>query len=167
MVRFKTALGVCAVNWSDAGITRIYLPGTRTLARPRRPAPESVLAAIGAIVSLLAGERRDLRWVALDETGVDDFHRSVYAAARAVPPGVTVSYGDIAHTIGKPDAPRAVGAALAENPFPIVVPCHRVLSATGALHGFSAPGGVDTKRRMLEIERAPGFNQLSLLRSLR
>jgi methylated-DNA-[protein]-cysteine S-methyltransferase len=78
-----------------------------------------------------------------------------------------VSYGDIAHGIGKPDAPRAVGAALAENPFPIVVPCHRVLSATGALQGFSAPGGIATKRRMLEIESARGFTQLSLLASAR
>ena len=163
MVRFQTALGICAVSWSDAGITRVFLPGMRSLSRPMRRAPESVLAAIGAIVILLHGERPDLRWVALDETGIDDFRRSVYAAAREVPAGVTVSYGDIAHAIGKPDAARAVGAALAENPFPIVVPCHRVLSAAGELHGFSAPGGIATKRRMLEIERAPGFSQLSLL----
>jgi methylated-DNA-[protein]-cysteine S-methyltransferase len=167
MVRFETALGICAVSWSDAGITRVFLPGMRSLARPLRQAPESVLAAIGAIVKLLGGDRTDLRWVVLDETGVDDFRRSVYAAAREVPPGVTVSYGDIAHAIGKPDAPRAVGAALAENPFPIVVPCHRVLSATGALQGFSAPGGIATKRRMLEIESARGFTQLSLLASAR
>jgi O-6-methylguanine DNA methyltransferase len=94
--------------------------------------------------------------VVLDESGIDAFRRDVYGAAREVPPGKTVSYGEIAHAIGKPDAPRAVGAALAENPFPIVVPCHRVLSAGGELHGFSAPGGITTKRRMLEIERAPG-----------
>jgi len=163
MVRFETALGTCAVDWSDAGITRIFLPGMRAAGRFTREAPETVLAVTVAIVALLDGERTDLRWVILDETGIDAFRRHVYAAAREVPPGVTVSYGDIAHTIGKPDAPRAVGAALAENPFPIVVPCHRVLSATGELHGFSAPGGIATKRRMLEIERAPGFNQLSLL----
>ena len=163
MVRFDTALGTCAIGWSDSGITRVFLPGMRCLARPRREAPESVLAAIGAIVPLLEGERTDLRWVVLDEAGIDPFRRGVYAATRAIAPGQTASYGDVAHAIGKPDAPRAVGAALAENPFPIIVPCHRVLSATRGLHGFSAPGGVATKRRMLEIERAPGFTQLSLL----
>jgi methylated-DNA-[protein]-cysteine S-methyltransferase len=124
-----------------------------------------VLAAIGAIVRLLDGERIDLRWIDLDQAGIDVFRRRVYAAAREIAPGQTASYGDIAQAIGKPDAPRAVGAALADNPFPIIVPCHRVLSATGQLHGFSAPGGISTKQRMLEIERAPGFNQLSLLGS--
>ena len=165
MMPFQTALGTCAIAWSDAGITRVLLPGTRCLARSARDAPEGVLAAIGAIVTLLAGDRTDLRWIDLDEAGIDGFRRTVYAAAREIPPGETASYGDIAHAIGKPDAPRAVGAALAENPFPIVVPCHRVLTSTGQLHGFSAPGGIATKRRMLEIERAPGFNQLSLLGS--
>ncbi|MGZ4170483.1 MAG: methylated-DNA--[protein]-cysteine S-methyltransferase [Solirubrobacteraceae bacterium] len=167
MVRFRTALGTCGVTWSDAGITRVLLPGARGLKRSpceaRHDAPDDVLAAIGAIVSLLEGTRTDLRWVVLDETGIDPFRHTVYAVAREVPAGVTVTYGDIAHAIGKPDAPRAVGAALADNPFPVIVPCHRVLSATGGLHGFSAPGGIATKRRMLEIERAPGFNQLSLL----
>ena len=166
MVCFRTALGTCGVMWSDAGITRVLLPGTRGLTRPVCEAPpeppDDVLAAVGAIVSLLNGVRTDMRWVLLDETGIDPFHQGVYAVVREVPAGVTVSYGDIARAIGKPDASRAVGAALAENPFPIVVPCHRVLSATGALHGFSAPGGVATKRRMLEIERAPGFTQASL-----
>ena len=167
MVCFSTALGTCGVRWSDAGITRVLLPGTRGLSRPvcevPQEPPDDVLAAVGAIVSLLNGVRTDLRWVVLDETGIDPFRQSVYAVAREVPAGVTVSYGDIARAIGKPDAPRAVGAALAENPFPIIVPCHRVLSATGGLHGFSAPGGVATKRRLLEIERAPGFSQLALL----
>jgi methylated-DNA-[protein]-cysteine S-methyltransferase len=169
MVRFRTALGTCGVKWSDAGITRLLLPGMRGLPRsgcaaPAEP-PDQVLAAVGAIVSLLDGRRTDLRWVELDETGVEPFRQRVYALTREVPAGVTVSYGDIAHALGKTDAPRAVGAALASNPFPIIVPCHRVLSATGGLHGFSAPGGVATKRRLLEIERAPGFNQLSLLGS--
>ena len=77
-------------------------------------------------------------------------------------PGETASYGQLAAAAGRPRAAREVGAALARNPFPIVVPCHRILSATGALHGFSAPGGVATKRRMLEIENAPGFTQRPL-----
>jgi methylated-DNA-[protein]-cysteine S-methyltransferase len=167
MLSFPTALGTCGIAWSDAGITGVLLPDTRGLSRRARPeqpeAPEAVAEAIAAIVALLDGEPADLRGVILDQRGIDPFRRGVYAAAREIPPGATASYGEIARAIGKPDAPRAVGHALGENPFPIVVPCHRVLSSTGALHGFSAPGGIATKRRMLEIESAPGFTQLSLL----
>jgi methylated-DNA-[protein]-cysteine S-methyltransferase len=169
MLRFETALGACGLTWSDAGVTGVLLPGTSGLRRRPAPepgtVPEAVRDVVAAIVALLDGERVDLRWVGLDESGIDPFRRSVYAAAREIPPGATASYGDIARAIGNPDAPRAVGHALGENPFPIVVPCHRVLSSAGALHGFSAPGGIATKRRMLEIEGAPGFTQLSLLRA--
>ena len=86
--------------------------------------------------------------------GVPEFHRRVYEAARAIPPGNTLSYGDIAKRVGAPGAARAVGQALGRNPFPIVVPCHRVLAAGGKIGGFSAQGGVATKRRMLAIEGA-------------
>ena len=72
------------------------------------------------------------------------------------------TYGEIARAVGDPGAARAVGAALGANPFPVIVPCHRVLAADGALHGFSAPGGITTKRRMLELEGAPGFAQTTL-----
>src|SRR5262249_5527235 len=124
--------------------------------------PEAVRAAVTAIVALLDGERLDLADIALDQDGVDEFALRVYAATRAVKPGETVTYGEIARAIGDPGAARAVGAALGRNPWPIVVPCHRVLAADGALHGFSAPGGITTKRRMLEIEQAPGFTQTAL-----
>ncbi len=167
MLRFETALGPCGIAWSETGLTGVLLPGIPGLTGRSARAPEAVPGTMGdvvaAIVALLDGERTDLRWVPLDESAIDPFRRSVHAAAREIAPGETVSYGDIARAIGKPDAPRAVGHALGENPFPIVVPCHRVLSSTGALHGFSAPGGIATKRRMLEIEGAPGFTQLSLL----
>jgi methylated-DNA-[protein]-cysteine S-methyltransferase len=169
MLRFETAMGTCGLTWTDVGVSGVLLPGmpglSRRAAREPGAVPETVRDVVDAVVALLDGERTELRWVVLDETGIDPFRRSVYAAAREIPPGATASYGDIARAIGKPDAPRAVGHALGENPFPIVVPCHRVLSATGALHGFSAPGGIATKRRMLEIERAPGFTQLSLLQA--
>jgi methylated-DNA-[protein]-cysteine S-methyltransferase len=162
VLRFETAIGTCAVRWSERGITGVALPG-RGLS-PEGPAapPAAVVAAVDAIVALLAGERRDLADVALDETGIDAFRRRVYAATRAIGPGATATYGEIARRIGRPDAARAVGAALGANPFPIVVPCHRVLAADGSLHGFSAPGGLATKRRMLEIEHAPGFTQVAL-----
>jgi len=109
----------------------------------------------------MGGEARDLSDILLDETGLEPFRRSVYAATRTIPPGSTATYGEVARMIGRsdPEGARDVGAALARNPFPIVVPCHRVLAANGALQGFSAPGGLATKRRMLELEGAPGFGQ--------
>lgn len=166
MLKFETALGTCGVKWSDAGITGVLMPGSRALERwgLDRPteAPQEIHEAIAGIVSLLDGERIDLRWITLDEREIEEFRKRVHTAAREIPAGETASYGEIARAIGEPGGARAVGGALGENPFPIVVPCHRVLAATGALHGFSAPGGILTKRQMLEIERAPGFTQQSL-----
>jgi methylated-DNA-[protein]-cysteine S-methyltransferase len=165
--QFETALGACGVRWSEAGIVAVLMPKDRALAGV--PAvdlmgelPEGVGEAIAGIVALLEGEPVDLRSVELDERELDPFRRRVYAAAREIAAGATVSYGEIAAAVGEPEAAREVGAALGRNPFPIVVPCHRVLAATGALHGFSTPGGIATKRRMLEIELAPGFRQQAL-----
>ncbi len=169
MITFETALGTCGVRWSEIGITEVLMPRSQALSAPAATDPsgvpgvaETVREAIEGIISSLGGERRDLRSVVVDERGLDPFRRSVYAATREIEAGSTASYGEIARAIGAPDAARAVGAALGENPFPILVPCHRVLAASGALHGFSAPGGIETKRRMLEIERAPGFRQQAL-----
>ena len=157
---FDTALGRCGIAWSERGIAAIELPAPddaatrRRLARTgaREAAPPPDVAA--AIARLLAGEPDDLSHVALDMDGVPEFHRRVYDVARAIPPGETRSYGELAAGLGEPAAAQAVGRALGRNPFPIVVPCHRVLAANGALHGFSAPGGIGTKRRMLAIEGA-------------
>ena len=160
---FDTELGVCAVRWSARGITGVELPSRLT--RELQPVgagialPDFVRAAIDGMAAVLAGERRDLSDTPLDDRGIDPFRRQVYAATRSIKPGTTATYGQIARTIGLPDAARDVGAALSRNPFPIVVPCHRVIAANGALTGFSAAGGLATKRRMLEIEGAPGFGQ--------
>ena len=163
MLRFETVIGTCGVRWSDVGLTGVLLPRSRGLTAPEAAdVPATVAAAVEAMTALLAGEPRDLRGVALDWTGIDDFRRAVYEATREIGPGATATYGEIARAVGSPDAARAVGAALGGNPFPIVVPCHRVLAANGALHGFSAPGGIVTKRWMLEIEQAPGFTQEAL-----
>jgi methylated-DNA-[protein]-cysteine S-methyltransferase len=160
---FATELGRCAVEWSDAGIARVLLPGR---SEHRAPAfeeavdvPPFVRLAIEGMVAVLAGGSPDLRSVPLDERGIDDFRRVVHAATREIAPGTTRSYGEIARAIGRPDAARDVGSALARNRFPIIVPCHRVVAANGALTGFSAPGGLATKRRMLELEGAPGYGQ--------
>jgi methylated-DNA-[protein]-cysteine S-methyltransferase len=164
---FETAIGTCGVVWGERGLTGVHLPdahAARTRASierrfpgalPAEPTPE-VAHAIGGIVALLRGEPRDLRDVALDFDGVPEFNRRVYELARTIPPGATLTYGDIAQRLMCPGTARAVGQALGHNPWPIVVPCHRVLAADGGMGGFSAPGGVSTKRRMLEIEGVEG-----------
>jgi methylated-DNA-[protein]-cysteine S-methyltransferase len=166
IVAFTTSLGTCAVRWTDAGLASVRLPSARTEELPRAgdgvAIPPSIAAAINGIVAVLDGASLDLRFVELDERVVDPFRRAVYAAARTIPPGSTATYGEIARAIGEPDAARDVGAALARNPFPIVVPCHRVLGANGKLTGYSAPGGLETKRRMLELEGVPGYGQQTL-----
>jgi methylated-DNA-[protein]-cysteine S-methyltransferase len=167
MVTFATALGRCAVRWTEAGIVGVRLPSMK-LDGPRledaTDVPAFVRTAIDGMAAVLAGEPRDLRDVPLDQHDIDPFRRSVYAATREIPPGTTRSYGEVARSMGlqPPDGARDVGAALARNPTPIIVPCHRVLAANGALHGFSAPGGLATKRRMLELEGAPGHGQQTL-----
>ena len=162
---FDTALGPCGIAWGPAGVCGLQLPGAdraRTLASLRRRHPAAreaeptppIAAAMAAIVALLRGEPVDLSDVTLDMGGVPEFHQRVYTLARSIPPGRTLSYGELAQRLGEPHAARAVGQALGANPFAIIVPCHRVLAAHGAAGGFSAPGGVATKRRLLEIERA-------------
>ena len=171
MVVFATALGTCSVTWNARGVTGTALPTASGLqgvdVHDADEVPAMVRDAIAGMVALLNGEHRDLTAITLDEDGIDAFRRSVYAAARRIEPGTVATYGEIARRIGSPDAARGVGAALGSNPFPIIVPCHRVVAADGALTGFSAPGGIVTKRRMLEIEGAPGFTQLSLLHAAR
>lgn len=109
---------------------------------------------IDAIVALLSGERTDLSHVQVDLSEGSDFERQVWEAARAIPAGETLTYGDLAERIGAPGGAQAVGQALGRNPCPIVVPCHRILGAEGRSGGFSAPGGAETKLRMLDIEGA-------------
>lgn len=119
-----------------------------------------------AIAALLHGERVDLSGVRLDLEGVSPFNRRVYEVTREIPAGQVLTYGDVAHRLGDPDAARAVGRALGQNPFPVVVPCHRVVAAGGQLGGFSGGAGRVTKQRMLEIEGAVLGEQPSLFDGL-
>jgi methylated-DNA-[protein]-cysteine S-methyltransferase len=162
---FDTAIGACAIAWGERGLVGVQLPeasAARTRARLRRrfpdaaeaPPPPPVQRAIEGIVALLRGEAVDLSAVALDMDGVPPFDRRVYEVARTIPAGATLAYGDIAARLGAPGEARAVGHALGQNPFPLVVPCHRVLAAGGKVGGFSANGGIATKLRLLSIERA-------------
>jgi methylated-DNA-[protein]-cysteine S-methyltransferase len=119
--------------------------------------PADVRRVIDDIAALLNGEPRDLGDVKIDMAGLPDFHRRVYDVARSIPAGATLSYGNIAEQLGDRLLARDVGEALGQNPFPIIVPCHRVLAAGGKMGGFSARGGVRTKLRLLSIEGAePG-----------
>jgi methylated-DNA-[protein]-cysteine S-methyltransferase len=164
-VIFDTAIGACGVVWGPHGINGVQLPmGNEEKTRSRivqrygeiveAPPPADVQHAIDAMIELLDGKPNDLRDIVLDLNGVPDFNRSVYDIARAIPPGQTMTYGDIAKRIGGVEMSRDVGQALGHNPCPIVVPCHRVLAAGGKPGGFSANGGVATKLKMLAIEGA-------------
>ena len=138
---FDTAIGRCAVAWTGRGIARIQLPDENDAKAIRRLAmnddvapaepPPHVTRAIDQMRRHLEGDQQDFRDVSLDMSGVADFHLRVYEAARKVAAGRTISYGELAERIGSPGAARAVGQALGKNPFPIVVPCHRVLAAQG------------------------------------
>ena len=163
---FDTPIGACAVVWSGRALVGASLPGasptaTRTRLRRRFAAavetapPAAMQAVIDRIQALLRGEPEDLADIELDWSGVPPFHRRVYEVARTIRPGATLTYGAIAARLGEPHAAREVGQALGANPFPIIVPCHRVLAAGAKAGGFSAPGGIRTKLRLLEIERAP------------
>ncbi|MFV3075225.1 methylated-DNA--[protein]-cysteine S-methyltransferase [Niveispirillum fermenti] len=170
---FDTPVGTCAIAWGPYGLLGVRLPaveGGDLAGRLRKAVPgavagqpdETAAAAIAGIRALLAGERRDLLEIGLDMAQTSPFDRAVYAIARAIPPGRTLTYGEVGRRMpaavlgGMPPhtVPRAVGQSLGRNPWPIVVPCHRVMAAAGGAGGFSAPGGVATKLALLRIEGA-------------
>jgi methylated-DNA-[protein]-cysteine S-methyltransferase len=162
---FETVLGWAGVAWADKGLVGVYLPeAERENARRsflRRfpgacesPPTPSVTRIIDDIRELLTGKPVDLRGAPIDIGRVPEFNARVYEIARAIPPGETLTYGEIAVKLGDRLLARDVGAALGQNPWPIVVPCHRVTAAGGKLGGFSARGGVTTKAKLLAIEGA-------------
>jgi methylated-DNA-[protein]-cysteine S-methyltransferase len=173
---FDTAVGRCGIVWGPRGIAGVQLPERHDAARARllrrypkaheAPPPADVQRVIADIIALLRGEARDLSGIALDTDDVPPFHQRVYAVARTIPPGATLSYGEIAARLGDRTVARDVGEALGQNPFPIIVPCHRVLAAGGKVGGFSAAGGVATKLRLLDIEDAQVGDAPSLFERL-
>jgi methylated-DNA-[protein]-cysteine S-methyltransferase len=161
---FDTTMGFCAIAWSNAGVSRFQLP-TKTAeaaerlmrrrafgAEPGAP-PESIAAVVEAAKRYFAGGEMDFSQVQLDLRGEDAFFAQIYGALRRVGWGRTTTYGALAKEVGAGrEAARDVGEAMAKNPAPLIIPCHRVLAAGGKLGGFSAPGGSKTKARMLELE---------------
>jgi methylated-DNA-[protein]-cysteine S-methyltransferase len=174
---FDTALGRCAVVAGPAGLLGVLLPSSEERVMRGRiaklypyaveRAPRGPVAdAVVRIQELLALGEADLSPIVLDFARIGPFEAQVYEIAREVPPGRTITYGEIARRIGDVAESRRVGQALGRNPWPIVVPCHRVLGADGKAGGFSAPGGVDTKLRMLALERARTTDEPSLFDDL-
>jgi len=165
---FDTAIGRCAIAWRESGIVGVQFPessGEKSRARLARRFPDlaetappaEIDAVIGQVRALLAGEHVDLSGADLDMSTVQPFEARVYAIARTIPPGQAMTYGEIAERLGDKLLARDVGQAMGRNPFPIIMPCHRVLAAGGKLGGFSAPGGTSTKQKLLAIEGyAPG-----------
>jgi methylated-DNA-[protein]-cysteine S-methyltransferase len=166
-VRFAaagTAIGALAVAWTEQGILGSWMhAGTIERAREQvrreypgaieTAAPGSIKTSIDHACALLAGEPRDLRTAPLDMRAISDFDRRVYEVVRTIPPGRTMTYGQVAAALGEePMRARDVGIAMARNRFAPFVPCHRVVAANGKLGGYSAPGGTATKKRLLELE---------------
>lgn len=161
---FETAAGFCAIAWTGAGIARFQLPtptaeATARALRRRLPdavpgtPPSSVATVVDAAKRYFAGETVDFTDVALDLDGEDAFFRRIYTALRAVGWGRTTTYGALAKQLDAgPQGAQEVGQAMAQNPVPLIIPCHRVLAAGGKLGGFSAPGGSSTKIKMLALE---------------
>ena len=162
---FETVIGWAGVAWGDKGLVGVHLPDAdpelarRSFLRKFPDATEaeptpSVAKVIADIGELMAGKPVDLLDVEIDIARVPEFNARVYAIARAIPPGETLTYGEIATRLGDKLLARDVGAAMGANPWPIVVPCHRVTAAGGKLGGFSARGGASTKLKLLTLEGA-------------
>jgi methylated-DNA-[protein]-cysteine S-methyltransferase len=162
---FDTAIGTCGVAWSECGLVAVQFPEKDVAITERRliakshsvgaaAPPAQIASVVGDIARYLAGQRVDFSAIAVDLGGMDDFRRSLYETLRAVGFGATTTYGELAKRLGLdgPEAARDVGAAMGQNPVPIVIPCHRVLAAGGKLGGFSAPGGTATKQKLLALE---------------
>ncbi|MBW2455241.1 MAG: methylated-DNA--[protein]-cysteine S-methyltransferase [Deltaproteobacteria bacterium] len=160
---FGTPIGTCAVAWCEQGLEWVQLPEAskaRLRARLRQQLgtvqetkpPPSIRRCIRLVERHLGGKPVDFTAIKLDTRSITPFARRVYEALRKVEAGRTVSYGQLAALAGSPGGARAVGAAMARNPWPLVVPCHRVLAAKGKLGGFSSYGGTTTKARLLALE---------------
>jgi methylated-DNA-[protein]-cysteine S-methyltransferase len=171
---FESPIGACGVAWSARGVVRFLLPEATAAAteeRVRAILPDAEKAAprgwVAALVTRvrrhLSGQPDDFADVPLDTEALPPFFAQVYEALRRVPAGATTTYGALGRKIsGTTGAARAVGIAMAKNPFALLVPCHRVVGSDGKLHGFSAHGGLTTKAKLLAIEGRPEPEQKSL-----
>lgn len=153
---FSTSLGICAIAWNDRGLTRFLLPDPeRPTGNTEATPPTWVAEIIDRVQRHLGGEWQDFSDVRFDFTRVPEFVQSVLRATLQIKTGFTASYGELATALGLPLAAcRAIGSALGDNPWPLLIPCHRIIASTGKMTGFSGPGGVATKVRLLALEGA-------------
>ena len=160
---FDTAIGRCGIAWRESAVIAVQIPEASdelTTSRLRSKIPLAEVAeptgvardAVARITALLNGELADLDVIPIDVGAAGAFHRAVWDVTRQIGQGDVLTYGEVARRIGEPGAAQAVGQALGANPIPIIIPCHRVVGANHSLVGFSANGGIETKRRMLLIE---------------
>jgi methylated-DNA-[protein]-cysteine S-methyltransferase len=160
---FETALGVCGLAWTETGLTRMQLPEITPAATERRlrapgclaweaSTPSEIAIAIDLLRRYFVREKVNFLDLSLDMSRIRGFEAGVYDALRLVPYGRTTTYGALADAVSSPGAAQAIGIAMGRNPWPVIVPCHRVLAASKKIGGFSAPGGVSTKRKLLGME---------------
>jgi methylated-DNA-[protein]-cysteine S-methyltransferase len=152
---FPTPLGDCAIAWSDAGLTGFELPGAKPRHGDASAPPPEIATLIARVRRHLVGEPQNFSAERYDFAAVPEFNRRVLRATLDVKSGRTATYGEIAAAIGEPIAvSRGVGAALGANRWPLLIPCHRITGADGKMTGFSGPGGVATKVKLLALEGA-------------
>ncbi|MHB8780246.1 MAG: methylated-DNA--[protein]-cysteine S-methyltransferase [Candidatus Geothermincolia bacterium] len=157
LLAYETSVGKGWIEYEGERVERIYLPGTLRArsGASRGEAPPEVRELAEWLSAWFRGERKPApaglnRW--LKEADLPEFHRRVYKEMRRIKPGAVKSYSELAEAAGAPRAARAVGNACARNPFPILVPCHRVVRSGGKLGGFGAD--LRLKRHLLELEGA-------------
>jgi methylated-DNA-[protein]-cysteine S-methyltransferase len=152
---FPTSFGTCALSWNENGVTSFHLPGDKAVTDSGDATPAWIQAIIARVQRHFDGDLQDFADLNFDFSRVTPFQQTVYAASLAVKAGETRTYGWLAEKLGRsPAAARAIGTALGRNPWPLLVPCHRFLGANGKLTGYSAPGGIATKERLLALELA-------------
>ena len=165
---FDTEFGTCGVAWNDEAIVAVglpdddladYLAGFGGVRSEPTPLADT---AIDGIRALLRGEDPDLTAIPVAIEDLPEFDQRVYDVTQSIPRGRTLTYGDVAARLGSPGAAQAVGRALGRNPIPVIIPCHRILGAGKEVGGFSAPGGANTKQRILAIEGVAGFGEPTL-----
>lgn len=168
---FATAIGFCGLVWRENRISTFLLPEQDTSKLKKRligltnrsesaeSLPPWIEKTITKVSRHLEGEKEDFSDLSLEVDHLSEFRRSVYRAARKIPPGEIRTYGQLADAIGNPRASRAVGMALGANPIALIIPCHRIIGGNQKLGGFSAFGGCETKKKLLALE---GYQSASL-----
>ncbi len=152
---FDTPLGRCAVSWRHAGLTGFELPEASSLPGDDTAPPADILRIVDRVRLHLSGQFQDFSDLRYDFSDIPDFNLAVLRATLRIPSGATSTYGALAAALDQPAAAsRAVGAALGANRWPLLIPCHRIVAADGRMTGFSGPGGVRTKTRLLALEGA-------------